>query len=288
MKAKEVLDAARAAKASGSTRFCMGAAWREVGKDKDRKAFDSVLNLVREVKSLDMEVCCTLGMLTPDQAKKLKDAGLTAYNHNLDTSPEFYPNIITTRSFQDRLNTLEAVREAGLSVCCGGILGLGETARDRVGLLHTIATLPSHPESVPINALVVVDGTPLEGASPPTAIDMTRMIATTRVVLPQTMVRLSAGRMSFSESEQGLMFMAGANSIFYGDTLLTTPNPETDRDRLMFKSLGLVGKKAHSAPLHAPSSLSPEAITPTENDIQKDNMITYVEGHSGYKQMTVV
>ena len=268
-KVMEVVEMARKAKVAGSTRFCMGAAWRDVGESKDRKAFGSVLEMVRQVNGMGMEVCCTLGMLTLDQAKQLKEAGLTAYNHNLDTSREFYPEVITTRSYDDRLRTIDNVRKAGLSVCSGGILGLGEQHVDRVGLLHQLATMEHHPESVPINALVAVEGTPLGNeaaaaaeisgkpdvasllpkAKPPTALEMTRMIATSRVVLPRTMVRLSAGRMGFTQGEQTLMFMAGANSIFYGDQLLTTPNPEVDKDKELFAALGLQGKKPHSAPL---------------------------------------
>lgn len=201
---------------------------------------------------MGMEVCCTLGMLTAEQAVKLKEAGLTAYNHNLDTSREYYPEIITTRSYDDRLETIANVRRAGISVCCGGILGMGEKAVDRVGLLHTLATMEEHPESVPINSLVPIEGTPIKDqgiASPPSAVEMTRMIATARCVMPASMVRLSAGRMSYTEAEQALMFLSGANSIFYGDQLLTTSNPEMERDREMFRSLGLVGKAPHSAPL---------------------------------------
>uniref|UniRef100_A0A7S2WLM1 biotin synthase n=2 Tax=Rhizochromulina marina TaxID=1034831 RepID=A0A7S2WLM1_9STRA len=245
LKLNEVLEAARRAKAVGSTRFCMGAAWREMGRKK--KAFAEILEMVREVRKLDMEVCCTLGMLNEVQAMQLKEAGLTAYNHNLDTSPEFYPKVITTRSYEDRLQTIENVRNAGISVCCGGILGLGESENDRVGLLHTLATLPEHPESVPINALVSVDGTPLGAESAPepvTALDMTRMIATARLVMPRTMIRLSAGRLDFTEAEQALMFFAGANSVFSGDQLLTTPNPSDDKDQALFDKLGLQGKPA--------------------------------------------
>jgi biotin synthase len=234
----------------------MGAAWRNASSEtdgtQDRKAFERVLGMVKEVRGMGMEVCCTLGMLTADQAVRLKEAGLTAYNHNLDTSREYYPEIISTRSYDDRLETISNVRKAGISVCCGGILGMGEKPVDRVGLLHTLATMEEHPESVPINALVPVDGTPLKEsgvATPPSALDMTRMIATARCVMPGTMVRLSAGRMSFTEAEQALMFLAGANSIFYGDQLLTTSNPEIERDKAMFKSLGLLGKPPHSAPL---------------------------------------
>lgn len=254
LKLEEVLERATKAREAGSTRFCMGAAWRDVGEMKDRKAFASVLQMVKGVRSLGMEVCCTLGMLTADQAMQLKEAGLTAYNHNLDTSREFYPEIVTTRTYDERLKTLANVRAAGINVCSGGILGLGEKEHDRVGLLYTLATLESHPESVPINSLVQVAGTPLGdkgkenelGASPPTATEMTRMIATARIVMPKTIVRLSAGRMSYSMSEQALMFMAGANSIFYGEQLLTTPNPQVQMDNELFKQLGLKGKEPFS------------------------------------------
>ena len=267
MKTMEVIELARKAKAAGSTRFCMGAAWRNASSEsdgtQDRKAFERVLTMVREVRGMGMEVCCTLGMLTVEQAQKLKDAGLTAYNHNLDTSREYYPEIISTRSYDDRLETIANVRKAGISVCCGGILGMGEKPSDRVGLLHTLATMEEHPESVPINALVPIEGTPLKDsgiAQSPTAVDMTRMIATARCVMPATMVRLSAGRMSYTEAEQALMFLAGANSIFYGDQLLTTSNPEIERDNAMFKALGLVGKAPHSAPLK-PSAEFDDAAT---------------------------
>ena len=256
MKTLEVIELARKAKAAGSTRFCMGAAWRNASSEsdgtQDRKAFERVLTMVKEVRGMGMEVCCTLGMLTAEQALKLKEAGLTAYNHNLDTSREYYPEIISTRSYDERLETIANVRKAGISVCCGGILGMGEQPSDRVGLLHTLATMEEHPESVPINALVPIEGTPLKDngvANPPTAIEMTRMIATARCVMPATMVRLSAGRMSYTEAEQALMFLAGANSIFYGDQLLTTSNPEIERDNAMFRALGLVGKAPHSPPL---------------------------------------
>jgi biotin synthase len=229
----------------------MGAAWRNV---KDGPEFDQVLEMVRTINKLDMEVCCTLGMITENQAHRLAEAGLYAYNHNLDTSREFYPEIVTTRTYDERLKTLANVRAAGINVCSGGILGLGEKEHDRVGLLYTLATLESHPESVPINSLVLVAGTPLGdkgkenelGASPPTATEMTRMIATARIVMPKTIVRLSAGRKSYSMSEQALMFMAGANSIFYGEQLLTTPNPQVQMDNELFKQLGLKGKEPFS------------------------------------------
>lgn len=254
MKVQEVLEAAARAKEAGSTRFCMGAAWRELGNKKN--AFNHILEMVRGVNGMGLEVCCTLGMLNAEQAKQLKEAGLSAYNHNLDTSPEHYPNVITTRSYEDRLNTIANVRDAGISVCCGGILGLGEKESDRVGLLHVLATLPEHPESVPINALVAVEGTPLgenDDISRVDSFDMTRVIATARIVMPRTMVRLSAGRLSFSDAEQFMMFQAGANSIFNGDKLLTTSNPEFDEDQALFQKLGFSGKPAHKGPLVAPA-----------------------------------
>ncbi|PWT95765.1 MAG: biotin synthase BioB [Bacteroidetes bacterium] len=236
MKTEDVIASAQRAKESGSTRFCMGAAWREV---RDNRDFDRVLDMVKEVNNLGMEVCCTMGMLTEEQARKLADAGLHAYNHNLDTSSEYYHDIITTRTYDDRLKTLDNVRKAGVTVCCGGIIGLGETHEDRIGMLHTLSTLPSHPESVPINALVRVKGTPLENQPKVDVWDMIRMIATARIIMPAAMVRLSAGRTEMSMAEQALCFMAGANSIFAGDKLLTTPNPGWDADREMFELLGL-------------------------------------------------
>lgn len=261
MKVKEVLEAAAQAKEAGSTRFCMGAAWRELGNKKN--AFGHILEMVRGVNGMGLEVCCTLGMLTAEQAKQLKEAGLSAYNHNLDTSPEHYPKVISTRTYEDRLQTIANVRDAGISVCCGGILGLGEEDSDRVGLLHVLATLPEHPESVPINALVSVEGTPLgdDGdIGKVDAWDMARMIATARIVMPRTMVRLSAGRLSFSHAEQYLMFQAGANSIFNGDKLLTTDNPEFDADQAMFKKFGFSGKPAHKGPRVAPTESSGQVI----------------------------
>jgi biotin synthase len=237
----EVLTAARRAKDDGATRFCMGAAWREV---RDGDPFDAVLAMIRGVKALGLEACCTLGMLTPDQARRLKEAGLDAYNHNLDSSAAFYDQIISTRTYGDRLRTLGYVREAGISVCCGGIIGMGETEDDRIDLLYTLASLPEPPESVPINALVAVAGTPL-GARPRVDIwEMVRMIATARILMPRSMVRLSAGRIHLSESEQALCFLAGANSIFAGEKLLTTPNPEVEGDRQMFARLGLKPRPA--------------------------------------------
>lgn len=235
---EEVVAAAKRAKAAGSSRFCMGAAWRELGRKQ--KAFDDILDMVSQISAEGLEVCCTLGMVTEEQAHKLKAAGLKAYNHNLDTSRDYYPEVVTTRTYDDRLETIANVRKAGISVCSGGILGLGEAHHDRASMLHTYATLPGgHPESLPINALVAVDGTPLGASAPVSALDMTRMIACARVLLPTTMVRLSAGRLEFSHSEQALMFLAGANSIFNGDKLLTTPNPDLDDDGLLFHALGI-------------------------------------------------
>jgi biotin synthase len=240
MKVGEVVELAQKAKQAGSSRLCMGAAWREV---RDNRDFDRVIEMVKSVNALDMEVCCTLGMLTFEQATKLKDAGLYAYNHNLDTSEENYSNIITTRTYDDRLQTLHNVRKANLTVCSGGIIGLGETVADRIGMLHTLCNLPQHPESVPINALVAVKGTPLENQQRVSAWEMVRMIATTRIVMPKTVVRLSAGRLEMTVPEQALCFMAGANSIFAGDKLLTTPNPSFSDDIAMFEILGLMPRK---------------------------------------------
>lgn len=237
----EVLEKARNAKVNGSTRFCMGAAWREV---RDNKDFDKVLEMVKGVTSMDMEVCCTLGMLSDEQAMKLKEAGLYAYNHNLDTSEEHYEEIISTRTYDDRLETLENVRKAEISVCSGGIIGMGESINDRIGMLHTLSNLPEHPESVPVNALVPVEGTPLEEQPRVSVWEMIRMIATARIIMPKAMVRLSAGRVAMSIEEQALCFMAGANSIFAGDELLTTPNPDVNQDMQMFQTLNLKPRKA--------------------------------------------
>jgi biotin synthase len=219
----------------------MGAAWREV---RDNRDFDRVLDMVKGINELDMEVCCTLGMLTEDQAKKLKDAGLYAYNHNLDTSEEHYDDIISTRTYDDRLDTIDHVRKAKISVCSGGIIGLGEQHKDRIGMLHTLATMPEHPESVPVNALVPVEGTPLANQPKVSVWEMIRMIATARIIMPKAMVRLSAGRVRMSQEEQALCFMAGANSIFAGDKLLTTPNPDVSEDAELFQVLNLKPRKA--------------------------------------------
>jgi biotin synthase len=241
MQKDQVLEYAAKAKAAGSTRFCMGAAWREV---RDNRDFDRVIDMVKGVNEMGMEVCCTLGMLTEPQAQKLAEAGLYAYNHNLDTSKEYYKEIISTRTYNDRLDTLDNVRKAGISVCCGGIVGLGETHADRIKMLHTLSTMPEHPESVPINALVPVAGTPLENNQKVDVWDMVKMIATARILMPKAMVRLSAGRATMSISDQALCFMAGANSIFTGEKLLTTPNPSFDEDKAMFEMLGLTPREA--------------------------------------------
>lgn len=236
-----VIKNAEEAKANGSTRFCMGAAWREV---RDNRDFDRVLDMVKGINKMGLEVCCTLGMLTEEQAQKLKDAGLYAYNHNLDTSEEHYGDVITTRNYADRLDTLENVRNAKISVCSGGIIGLGEQETDRIGMLHTLSTLPEHPESVPVNALVAVKGTPMENQERVPVWDMLRMIATARIIMPKAMVRLSAGRLEMNTEEQALCFLAGANSIFAGEKLLTTPNPEVDKDKEMFQTLNLKPRKS--------------------------------------------
>lgn len=235
MEVEKVLAEARAAKAQGASRFCMGAAWRSP-KDRD---LDTVCAMVEGVKAMGMETCVTLGMLRPDQALKLKEAGLDYYNHNLDTSPEHYDKVITTRTYQDRLDTLDAVRTAGINVCCGGIMGLGEGRSDRAGLIRTLATLPAHPDSVPINLLVKVEGTALDQVDAVDPIEFVRTIAVARITMPASVVRLSAGREDMSEEMQALCFAAGANSIFYGERLLTTPNPAQARDGLLFDKLGL-------------------------------------------------
>ena len=237
---EEIQQQARDAKANGSTRLCMGAAWREL---KDNADFDHVIEMVKAVRNEGLEACVTLGMLNDKQAKRLKEAGLTAYNHNIDTSPEYYPEIITTRKFEDRLNTLEHVANAGLQVCCGGIVGLGETQHDRIRFIETLANLTPHPESVPINALVPVEGTPLAGQPIVDPITLVRTIATARITMPTSRVRLSAGRTHMSDETQALCFLAGANSIFTGDKLLTTANPGEDQDHLLMQKLGLQVQK---------------------------------------------
>lgn len=241
LKNQEIVSKAKEAKESGSTRFCMGAAWREV---RNGREFDRVVDAVKEINGMGLEVCCTLGMLTEEQANKLKEAGLYAYNHNLDTSEEYYDKIISTRDYSNRLDTLENVRKSGISVCSGGIIGMGEAEEDRIGMLHTLATLPEHPESVPVNALVPVEGTPLEEQEKVSVWEMVRMIATARIIMPKAMVRLSAGRVRMNVEEQALCFLAGANSIFAGDKLLTTPNPDTKTDKELFQILQIKPRQA--------------------------------------------
>ena len=236
MNPADVIAAAQRARDEGATRFCMGAAWRQAPEGKD---FQKVLEMVRSVASLNLEVCCTLGMLTETQAAELKEAGLTAYNHNLDTSPEFYGEIITTRVYEDRLRTIGHVRKAGITVCCGGIIGMGESDEDRIGLLEQLANLDPHPESVPINMLVRAQGTPLENAAQVDTFSMARMIGTARILMPASRVRLAAGRQQMSREAVALCFLAGANSIFSGEKLLTTPNPPADADREMLEELGM-------------------------------------------------
>jgi biotin synthase len=235
MDREEILTRARAARANGATRFCMGAAWRSPKPSQ----IAQLTGIIGEVRALGLETCATLGMLSAAQARELKQAGLDYYNHNLDTSASFYPEIISTRTYQDRLDTLGAVREAGLKVCCGGIIGLGEKPADRVSLLHTLATLPRHPESVPLNLLVKVPGTPLAAAGPVDALEFVRVVAMARILMPASQVRLSAGRTTMSEEMQALCFFAGANSIFYGDRLLTTANPAAEQDRDLLGRLGM-------------------------------------------------
>ncbi|HSM69661.1 MAG TPA: biotin synthase BioB [Xanthomonadales bacterium] len=244
---ESVLEAARAARDGGASRFCMGAAWRSP-KDRD---LDKVIEMVQGVRELGLETCLTLGMLSAGQADKLKQAGLDYYNHNLDTSPEYYREVITTRQYDDRLQTLQHVREAGLKVCCGGIVGMGEQREDRAGLLVELANLPEHPQSVPINNLVQVKGTPLDGTEPIDPLEFVRTIAVARIMLPASVVRLSAGRTEMSDETQALCFLAGANSIFYGDKLLTTGNPEAARDRALLQRLGLRASQAGPAPQQA-------------------------------------
>lgn len=241
MSLNQVKAQALRAKSSGSSRVCMGAAWRNV---KDGPEFDQVLEMVRTINKLDMEVCCTLGMVTENQAKRLAEAGLYAYNHNLDTSEEYYKEVISTRGYEDRLQTIENVRKTNVTVCSGGIIGMGESAGDRAGMLVALSTLNPQPESVPINALVAVEGTPMEEQKPVEIWEMIRMVATTRIVMPQTQVRLSAGRTEMSREGQAMCFFAGANSIFAGDKLLTTPNPDVNEDMALFKQLGLNSQKA--------------------------------------------
>ena len=235
-----VKSAAAEAKANGATRFCMGAAWR----NPTDKSLDKVIDMVTEVRGMGLETCVTLGMLKQEQAKRLKDAGLDYYNHNLDTSPEFYGSVITTRTYQDRIDTLQFVRDAGINVCSGGILGMGETRRDRARLLQQLSNLPQHPESVPINDLVQVKGTPLDGIDKLDAFEFIRTVAVARIMMPKSYVRLSAGRTEMNEQTQSMCFFAGANSMFYGDRLLTTDNPDENQDQMLFEKLGIEPEKA--------------------------------------------
>lgn len=241
MSVDSVIEQAKNAKANGSSRLCMGAAWREI---RDNKDFDNVIEMVQAVNDLDMEVCCTLGMMNETQAVRLKNAGLFAYNHNLDTSKEFYGDVISTREYEERLTTIANARKAGITVCSGGIIGMGEAVEDRIGLLMSYMEMETPPESIPINALVAIDGTPLEDQKPIEQWEMIRMVATTRIAFPESIVRLSAGRTKMNMEGQALCFMAGAGSIFAGDKLLTTPNPEFNEDKEMFQILGLIAKKS--------------------------------------------
>ncbi|MFH5255303.1 biotin synthase BioB [Burkholderia semiarida] len=242
-----VLDAARAAKANGASRFCMGAAWRN---PKERH-MPALTEMVRGVKELGLETCMTLGMLEDEQARQLADAGLDYYNHNLDTSPEFYGQVISTRTYQDRLDTLDRVRDAGINVCCGGIVGMGESRRERAGLISQLANLNPYPESVPINNLVAIEGTPLEGTARLDPFEFVRTIAVARITMPKAVVRLSAGREQLDDAMQAMCFLAGANSMFYGDQLLTTSNPQTQRDRALFERLGIRASQADALAEHA-------------------------------------
>jgi len=256
MTVNSVIEQAKNAKANGSSRLCMGAAWREV---RDNKDFDNVIEMVQAVNDLDMEVCCTLGMMNEEQAVRLKNAGLFAYNHNLDTSKEFYGDVISTREYEERLTTIDNARKAGITVCSGGIIGMGEAVDDRIGLLLSYMEMENPPESIPINALVAVEGTPLEDQKPIEQWEMIRMVAVTRIAFPESVVRLSAGRTKMNLEGQALCFMAGAGSIFAGDKLLTTPNPEFNEDKEMFEILGLIPKQAFDG-TQKPISIPDEKI----------------------------
>jgi biotin synthase len=262
MKVKEVIKEAVAAKQQGATRFCMGAAW----KNPRAKDMPYVLEMVKEVKAMGLETCMTLGMLAPDQAEQLADAGLDYYNHNLDTSPEFYGSIITTRTYQDRLDTLHNVRHSGMKVCAGGIVGMGENLRDRVGLLQQLANMPQHPESVPINMLVKVEGTPLDQVEDLEPFDFIRTVAVARILMPQSHVRLSAGREAMNEQMQAMCFFAGANSIFYGERLLTTDNPAAEKDRALFVKLGIRPEKRQGVSDEAHQGAIEQAIVNAKSD----------------------
>ncbi len=260
MEKEAVMQRARHARETGSTRFCMGAAWRGVRGGTER--FEQVLEIIREVSTLGMEVCVTLGEVGPEEAKRLREAGVTAYNHNLDTSPEHYPNIVTSHTYEDRLNTIRNVQDAGMSVCCGGILGLGETTKDRLRMLEIISSFNPQPESVPINSLMPMPGTPLEGTAPVEPLDVVRMIAVARIAMPKSKVRLSAGRERMSDELQTLCFYAGANSIFYGEKLLTGKNPAIERDRKLLGKIGL-GTLAPNPLLEAPARTEEAPLCPS-------------------------
>ena len=261
MEVENVVAAAREAKARGATRFCMGAAYRS----PKARQLETIKAMIREVRELGLETCATLGMLDEGQAGELKDAGLDYYNHNLDTSEEYYREVITTRTYQDRLDTLSHVRDAGIKVCCGGIVGMGEAPVDRAKLLHTLATLPAHPESVPINQLVQVPGTPLDGTTPLDPIEFVRTIAVARILMPASHVRLSAGRTEMSDETQALAFFAGANSIFYGERLLTTDNPDEDRDAALMARLGITAEPRAGTDTQALQAATPQADEPPES-----------------------
>lgn len=285
MTVESVVEQAKNAKANGSSRLCMGAAWREV---RDNRDFDNVVEMVQAINDLDMEVCCTLGMMNEQQAVRLKNAGLFAYNHNLDTSKEFYDDIISTRDYEDRLNTIDNARKAGITVCSGGIIGMGEAIEDRVGLLMSYMEMETPPNSIPINALVAVEGTPLEDQKPIEQWEMIRMVATTRIAFPESIVRLSAGRTKMSMEGQALCFMAGAGSIFAGDKLLTTPNPEFNEDKAMFDILGLIPKEAYT---EAPKPESkPDAINEArkEKEAQRAAELAAARVQPGFAPRKVV
>ena len=259
MEKDAVMERAKVARDSGSTRFCMGAAWR--GVRKGTKRFDQVLDIIKDVSELGMEVCVTLGELGPEEATQLKEAGVTAYNHNLDTSREYYPNIVTTHTYDDRLNTIRNAQDAGMSICCGGILGLGENAEDRLKMIEVISEFNPQPESVPINSLMPMPGTPLEGSDPVTVFDVVRMIAISRIAVPKAKVRLSAGRTLFSDEAQAMCFFAGANSIFYGDKLLTAKNPSVEKDLKLIDTLGLKAKQPNPN-MEAPATECDKPLSP--------------------------
>ncbi|KAI3627365.1 BIO2 [Malassezia furfur] len=279
-KLDNVLAEARRAKENGSTRFCMGAAWREIGGRK--RGFNRILDMVREIRGMGMEVCTTLGMLSAEQAQMLKEAGLSAYNHNLDTSREYYNKVITSRTYEDRLETIANVRNAGISVCSGGILGLGEDESDRVGLIWEMSRLPEHPESFPVNALVAIKGTPMEGQEPVSFQELLRTIATARIVLPTSIVRIAAGRHLFSESEQAMAFLAGANAIFTGHRMLTTPTSSWDEDKAMLSRWGLTGMKSFESKRLAPLAEEAPAPAPSQPAAEPVPESRRRPGHAGH------